>query len=139
MAKKSNPHGYGTKLRLYAANGNMQFLEQQPSRGYESSVDHRLHFGLGENTAVDSLVVTWSDSANSKQVIINPKTNQLLVVEQAKAKPTQLPRYSPTPISYFTKENWAFRTRKTSMLISTPSSCCRTSRAAKAPALPQAM
>lgn len=96
VGQKSNPHGYGTKLRLYA-NGNMQFLEQQPSRGYESSVDHRLHFGLGENTAVDSLVVTWSDSANSKQVIINPKTNQLLVVEQAKAKPTQLPRYLPNP------------------------------------------
>ncbi len=111
VGKKGNPHGYGAKLRLYA-HGKVQFLEQQPSRGYESSVDHRLHFGLGEKTAVDSLVVTWSDSANSKQVIINPKTNQLLTVKQADAGTSypiisQFPNFliSQSPLGFAHKEN----------------------------------
>ncbi len=121
VGQKSNPHGYGTKLRLYV-NGQMQYLEQQPSRGYESSVDHRLHFGLGTLSSlsmsrdsgkgagggIDSLVITWSDSANSKQVIINPKINQLLVVEQANAKPTQLPRYLTNPDFLFYQGDLGF-------------------------------
>ncbi len=106
VGKKGNPNGIGTKLHLYAG-GKVQYLEQQPSRGYESSVDHRLHFGLGEKMAIDSLVVTWSDLANSKAIIINPKINQLLTVKQSNAKATPLPMI-PNPAFMFFQSNLNF-------------------------------
>jgi hypothetical protein len=37
----------------------MQVLEQEPTRGFLSSVDPRLHFGLGASKQIDSLTVIW--------------------------------------------------------------------------------
>jgi hypothetical protein len=37
----------------------VQVLEQEPTRGFLSSVDSRLHFGLGASNHVDSLIVIW--------------------------------------------------------------------------------
>ncbi|MDP3775151.1 MAG: FG-GAP-like repeat-containing protein, partial [Gemmatimonadales bacterium] len=41
--------------------GMLQMLEQMPTRGFQSSVDPRLHFGLGTSRRVDSLIVIWPD------------------------------------------------------------------------------
>ena len=54
--------GYGTKLTLYA-HGGKQVLEQLPTRGFQSSVEPVLHFGLGNDTRVDSLLVHWPDGS----------------------------------------------------------------------------
>ena len=54
----SNKHGFGAKVCLYS-NGRMQMQEQNPVRGYYSSVDQDLIFGLGANTKIDSLVIIW--------------------------------------------------------------------------------
>jgi hypothetical protein len=43
--------------------------EENPVRGYFSSVDQQLLFGLGKYDHVDSLVILWP--ANKKQVIKN--------------------------------------------------------------------
>ena len=43
--------------------------EQNPVRGYFSSVDQQLLFGLGKYDHIDSLVAIWPD--NKKQVIKN--------------------------------------------------------------------
>lgn len=43
-------------------NGTQWYAEQQPVRGFQSSVDHTLHLGLGTGIAegmLDSLVVMW--------------------------------------------------------------------------------
>lgn len=55
-----NRHGIGAKLKVYAAN-RVHVTEQLPVRGYLSTVDKRLHFGLGTASAVDSLQVMWPD------------------------------------------------------------------------------
>src|SRR4029079_6313233 len=49
-----NTFGIGSKLYCYAK-GTMQFLEQMPTRGYQSSVTNILHFGLGSLHEIDSL------------------------------------------------------------------------------------
>ncbi len=55
-----NTAGIGAKV--YATVGaTTQLLEQMPTRGFQSAVDTRLHFGLGAATHVDSLVVVWPD------------------------------------------------------------------------------
>ncbi|HEV2830591.1 MAG TPA: FG-GAP-like repeat-containing protein, partial [Hanamia sp.] len=50
-----NHRGFGAKIYLYN-NGQAQMQEQNPVRGYFSSVDQQLLFGLGKYDHVDSLV-----------------------------------------------------------------------------------
>ncbi|MEA5138372.1 VCBS repeat-containing protein [Arcicella rigui] len=75
-----NIQGIGTKVWLYA-DGKTQFQELNPYRGYESTVESTLHFGIGKSTAIDSLVVMWPNQ--QRQVILHPKINQILQVKYA--------------------------------------------------------
>ena len=78
----ANTAGIGAKVTVVAG-GVHQLLEQSPTRGFQSSVDQRLHFGLGNATRVDSLTVVWPD--RRFQVLTNVRPNQLLTLSQAKA------------------------------------------------------
>src|SRR4029079_11941659 len=49
-----NSGGIGARVTIVHG-GRRQMLEAMPTRGFESSVDPRLHFGLGASTRVDSL------------------------------------------------------------------------------------
>ena len=55
-----NTSGIGARVTI-RHDGRLQVLEQMPTRGFQSSVEPRLHFGLGRSTRVDSLVVVWPD------------------------------------------------------------------------------
>ena len=61
----------------------MQVLEQNLTRGFQSSVDPRLHFGLGSAKQVDSLIVVWPDRRT--QVLTNVAANRLVTVWQDSA------------------------------------------------------
>src|SRR5690606_7166038 len=55
-----NTAGIGAKVIV--RHGDVtQMAEQVPTRGFQSSVDPRVHFGLGAAERVDSLVVIWPD------------------------------------------------------------------------------
>jgi hypothetical protein len=56
----TNKHAFGAKVCIYT-NGKMQMQEQSPVRGYYSSVDQDLIFGLGVNTHADSVITIWPD------------------------------------------------------------------------------
>jgi len=55
-----NKNAFGTKVLLYNEAG-MQMQEENPVRGYFSSVDQRLLFGLGAGNNLASVVVIWPD------------------------------------------------------------------------------
>ncbi|MEP6724716.1 MAG: VCBS repeat-containing protein [Bacteroidota bacterium] len=55
-----NTRGFGAKIKLYS-NGMLQVQEQNPVRGYFSSVDPDLLFGLEKQTKADSIIITWPD------------------------------------------------------------------------------
>jgi hypothetical protein len=57
----NNTHGLGAKVKIHQGK-RTQLFEQMLTRGYKSSVDPRIHVGLGTRP-VDSLVVTWPDGA----------------------------------------------------------------------------
>ncbi|MFL5560619.1 MAG: VCBS repeat-containing protein [Gemmatimonadaceae bacterium] len=78
----ANSAGVGAKV-IVVAGGVRQLLEQSPTRGFESSVDPRLHFGLDTAARVDSLTVIWPD--RRFQLLTNVKVNQLLVLAQSAA------------------------------------------------------
>src|SRR6202012_1171116 len=60
LLKGSSPNtaAIGATLTLDAG-GPRQWLENYPTRGYQSSVDYRLHFGLNADSLIDRLVVRW--------------------------------------------------------------------------------
>lgn len=80
--KGANTAGFGTKV-IVKDKGAMQVLEQAPTRGFLSSVDPRLHFGLGNSTQIDSLIVIWPD--RRLQVLTGVPVNQTVVLSQADA------------------------------------------------------
>ncbi len=77
-----NANGIGTKVTLYCKKRTL-FQEQMPVRGFQSSVDPVLSFGLGEETIIDSVVVRWPD--DKMQVVKNVKSNQTLMVKRSDA------------------------------------------------------
>lgn len=70
-----NSTGIGAKVVLYK-NDEIFYQEQYPTRGFQSSVDHVLHYGLGLHTEIDSLLVVWPD--DTFQTIYNIPSNQKL-------------------------------------------------------------
>jgi hypothetical protein len=81
-----NTAGIGARVAIHAG-GTTQWLEQQPTRGFQSSVDPRLHVGLGSATQVDSLEVVWPD--RRMQVLHGVTANQELVLVQDSAGGTR--------------------------------------------------
>ena len=77
-----NTAGIGSRVTIYTS-GGMQVLEQMPSRGFQSSVDFRLHFGLGNVQAVDSLKVRWPDQ--KEQVLRNIPADTTITLDQKNA------------------------------------------------------
>lgn len=56
----SNINGIGTKATLYYK-GQLQMSEFNPYRGYMSTMQDILHFGLDTIQSVDSIVINWPD------------------------------------------------------------------------------
>ena len=77
-----NTFGVGTKVTLFR-NGLEQLLVQMPSRGFQSSVEPVLNFGLGNISSADSLLVQWV--GGGQQVIKNIKADTTITLIQKEA------------------------------------------------------
>lgn len=66
---------FGTQVSVYAA-GELYYAEHNPVKGYMSSVDHRLHLGLGQHSRIDSIIVRWPTKQITK--LTDVPVNQLL-------------------------------------------------------------
>ncbi|MDN5200320.1 VCBS repeat-containing protein [Fulvivirgaceae bacterium BMA10] len=78
----NNPNGIGARVILKTDHGQ-QLIEQYPSRGFQSSIDNVLHFGLGNNIEVEHLKVIWPDGKT--QVLPDIKANQTIDISYAHA------------------------------------------------------
>ena len=63
---KLNPNALGSKVVLKFKDGSIQYQEQQLSRGYMSSNDPILYFGLGDEKKLDVIEVLWPNGKFSK-------------------------------------------------------------------------
>lgn len=63
-----NSQGIGSVVKVYS-DGQIHRLQMMPSRGFQSSVDPVLNFGLGKADRVDSITVIWPNSQT--QVVKN--------------------------------------------------------------------
>ena len=80
----ANRFGIGARVTVYSKSDTLM-QEESPARGFQSSVDPVLAFGLGTNDAVDSVVVQWPNGGVSTQQ--HPAVDHLLNVRQAEAAP----------------------------------------------------
>jgi hypothetical protein len=78
----ANTAGIGAKVSVSAA-GRRQLVEVMPTRGFQSAVDPRAHFGLGAASRVDSLTVIWPD--RRYQVLTNVSADRAITLSQADA------------------------------------------------------
>ncbi len=78
----ANTTGIGAKVMI-SEQGSRQLLEQMPTRGFQSSVDSRLHFGLGGSARIDSLTVVWPD--RRYQVLTNLSVDRVVTLKQQDA------------------------------------------------------
>ena len=87
-----NRDGFGAKILLWQ-NGLVQTVEQNPVRGYASSVDPRPHFGLGKTGPPDSVTIIWPNG--KKQHLHHVAIDTTLTLNEADAE-TEIPT---TPLS----------------------------------------
>ncbi len=65
------------KVWLYH-NGKVQYQDYTPYRGYKSTMEDIIHFGVDSATLVDSLVIQWLDGSVSRRYQV--KTNQVITI-----------------------------------------------------------
>ena len=78
-----NPGGIGAEVTLFYGD-SIQKSHEYPVRGYVSSVDYVLHFGLGKRKSIDSLQIIWPDGKAQK--LRNLGTDQRIDLSYADAK-----------------------------------------------------
>ncbi|MEX0660610.1 MAG: FG-GAP-like repeat-containing protein [Balneolaceae bacterium] len=74
-----NTFGIGSKVKLIAKDGSVNFQEVFQTRGFQSTVEPVLHFGLGFAERVD-IEILWPDQ--SRQWIENVNANQKITVNK---------------------------------------------------------
>jgi enediyne biosynthesis protein E4 len=84
--KEGNTMGIGAKVELWEK-GKYQYTEHFLTRGYASSVDPVIHFGLGHDVSIDSIKVTWPATGYTS-VLKNIAGNQTLEINEKNSTPS---------------------------------------------------
>ena len=88
----ANRFGVGARVTLQAGDETL-VQEQSPTRGFQSSVEPVLTFGLGGLRTVDTLTVEWPDGRTSR--LTGVAANRRVTVRQAGALEGAAPRQAP--------------------------------------------
>jgi hypothetical protein len=79
----TEPMGLGTRVRIYHGD-QFQYNHHYVSRGYRSSLEPVMHFGLGKDTVVSRVEVTWIDGKRS--VFEKLGANQVVTLNYSDAR-----------------------------------------------------
>lgn len=83
IGEKNNINAVGAKVTI-KSDEQIFYLEQSPIRGFQSTVDNIVHFGLGEISSIDSLIVDWYYCKRS--VLTNISVNQTVIISESEAQ-----------------------------------------------------
>ena len=98
-----NRGGIGARVDI-KCNGKTYTQEFMPSRGYMSSMDHELVFGLGRASRADTLRVIWPDFR--EQILTNLKTGRTITLLHSEARlPVEKNQQNISPIFLRVPEN----------------------------------
>lgn len=93
---ETNSSALGAKVEIFVGE-SVQVLEQNPYRGYQSSISTTLHFGLGSVSEIDSIQVTWPGGKKTKEYKV--AVNQ--TVELSQSAGVKLTEESPKNPGFF--------------------------------------
>ncbi len=79
----ANTMAIGAKIKLYI-DDQIIYQELNPMRGFESTVDYKMIFGLGEIIVIDSIIVTWPNDGMT--TLYSVTVNQLIELNEADAQ-----------------------------------------------------
>jgi len=82
-----NPFAVGSRVKITHGK-NMQILDLQPVRGFQSSVPPILHFGLGDEEKIETIEIKWPDG--SIQKLRDVGINQILEIEKSSSTSSEL-------------------------------------------------
>jgi len=97
-----NKGGIGAKITLFYGL-KQQYYEHFPIRGFQSMVDPKIHFGLGEVTLIDSLYIWWPDG--KEQYLYNLTSDQVLSINYLQASSDLKHRIIPDRKKIFTSHS----------------------------------
>ncbi|MGB3588281.1 MAG: CRTAC1 family protein, partial [Tunicatimonas sp.] len=80
--QEDNHFGIGARVTVHY-DGRQQWQELSTTRGFQSSVDPTLHFGLSDQQRIDQLTVHWPNG--STQTLTDVGINQKITVDQQEA------------------------------------------------------
>ena len=92
---KGKSSSFHAKVTLVQGD-KIQYIEINPSRGYQSSVEPVAHFGLGSNEVIDQVIIDWLDGNQS--VIKKPGADQTLVINKSRSITGKTIRRRTAPI-----------------------------------------
>jgi hypothetical protein len=94
------PNRFAIGAKVTLRGGDMVFYQElMPSRGFQSSVDYVLTFGVGTRDTLESVDIEWPDGRVSR--LLDVASNQRLTVRQVEA-PANTPVIPPSPPTLFT-------------------------------------
>jgi len=79
-SSSKNFFALGSKIKIFYGD-NMQSQEVQTTKGFMSSVESILTFGLGEINVIDSIEINWPDHAITK--LFNTKADTLIAIDKS--------------------------------------------------------
>lgn len=98
QGKGANPYALGASVSLHH-NGQVFYQELAPMRGFQSSVDYRLHFGLGDIQTIDTLVVAWLGGGHT--LLTEVPVNQFLKLNIQDAQSGKFSKISTNNKAWF--------------------------------------
>ncbi|MGV3641505.1 MAG: FG-GAP-like repeat-containing protein, partial [Adhaeribacter sp.] len=104
-----NLAGLGAKVWIWYGGGQQQYYENTPYKGYLSSVEQAMHFGLGQTALVDSLKITWPDGQS--QVLRQLQADRVLILLQGRASRPETRPALPGPGQPLQEASRAYRIR----------------------------
>jgi len=108
----ANRFGIGAKVTLWSG-GREFYQEEEPTRGFQSSVDYVLTFGVGQRDTLDSVKVEWPGREGQVSLLTKVATNHRLTIRQADSRtdgragvgrPTVRPSDRPTVLTEVTDQ-----------------------------------
>lgn len=89
-----NQGGLGAEVRVMS-DDTTQYRRHSRYRGYQSTVESPIHFGLGTDSTADSVRVVWPDSAT--QVLTDVAAGQTVELKHAETTPASTVDKKPSP------------------------------------------
>ena len=79
IGTKSNRDGVGARVTVIAADLTL-YDQRKGGMSYQSAQDPRIHFGLGQQTVVDSIEILWPSGTKTK--LTGVKSDQIIAIKE---------------------------------------------------------